>query len=34
MSMGLESDDVKEFVSGLWEIVDEYENDRIDEGND
>jgi len=24
MSMGLESDDVKELVSALWEIVDGY----------
>lgn len=42
MSMGLESDDVKELVSALWEIVDGYEqegedlvaSDRIDEGDD
>ncbi|KAG1867812.1 Misato segment II tubulin-like domain-containing protein [Suillus subalutaceus] len=28
MSMGLESDDVKELASALWEIVDGYGNDR------
>lgn len=33
MSMGLESDDVKELASALWEIVDGYGNDRMDEGN-
>ncbi|KAG1751844.1 Misato segment II tubulin-like domain-containing protein [Suillus lakei] len=34
MSMGLESDDVKELASALWEIVDGYGNDGMDEGND
>ncbi|KAG1750528.1 Misato segment II tubulin-like domain-containing protein [Suillus paluster] len=33
MSMGLESDDVKELASALWEIVDGYGNDRMDEGD-
>lgn len=33
MSMGLESDDVKELASALWEIADGYGNDRMDEGN-
>ncbi|KAG1773689.1 Misato segment II tubulin-like domain-containing protein [Suillus placidus] len=30
MSMGLESDDVKELASSLWEIVDGYGNDKMD----
>ncbi|OAX33636.1 tubulin nucleotide-binding domain-like protein [Rhizopogon vinicolor AM-OR11-026] len=42
MSMGLESDDVKELVTALWEIVDGYghegedlvSSDKIDEGDD
>ena len=42
MSMGLESDDVKELVSALWEIVDGYGHegedlvgdDRMDEGDE
>ncbi|KAG2143689.1 Misato segment II tubulin-like domain-containing protein [Suillus clintonianus] len=34
MSMGLESDDVKELASALWEIVDGYGSDRMAEGND
>ncbi|KAG2044252.1 Misato segment II tubulin-like domain-containing protein [Suillus americanus] len=34
MSMGLESDDVKELAVALWEIVDGYGNDRMNEGND
>ncbi|KAG0698563.1 Misato segment II tubulin-like domain-containing protein [Suillus ampliporus] len=33
MNMGLESDDVKELASALWEIVDGYGNDRMDEGD-
>lgn len=34
MSMGLESDDVKELASALWEIVDGYGSDRMAEGNE
>jgi hypothetical protein len=42
MDMGLESDDVKELVSALWEIVDGYglegedlvAGDKFDEGDD
>ncbi|KAG2135404.1 Misato segment II tubulin-like domain-containing protein [Suillus bovinus] len=34
MSMDLESDDVKELASALWEMVDGYGNDRMDEAND
>jgi hypothetical protein len=41
MNMGLESDDVKELVGALWEIVDGYGHEgedlvagKMDEGND
>lgn len=34
MSIGLDSNDVKELASALWEIVGGYRNDRMDEEND
>lgn len=31
MSMGLESEDMKELASALWEILDGYGNDKMHE---